>query len=281
MFISGASLCAAGEVDQKVLTTEEKKEAITKGFLDLTNSGKSKRHRWRTVWYEVCKRLIRPFIVVGCPRRKSRFGFSVEYDCLTAYPPQRGMHCLGFTTEDTEAFSRMWMGFEVSKRRHCVVGIEAGVFNGLQKADAQKLADYCARRWEVDHYGGPTNKPNIGKENNGMIKLFKEGHAMAIQTDADNEKDFRDQFVNTLAELINREIYKDDWPSALNSFLKSFLEISCKLRGYKADVREVHLLTAGTVNPRSNDVVASFSNAGFRFGPFTADEVAEEEGVAQ
>jgi len=89
-----------------------------------------------------------------------------------------------------------------------------------------------------------------------MIELFKDGDNMAIRTDASSEDEFIDGFTELLAHMIEKGMYETDWEFQLRFWLPCFVEICCKLRGYKASVKEQRILTSGDIAPF--DVVASY-----------------------
>ena len=82
-----------------------------------------------------------------------------------------------------------------------------------------------------------------------MIELFKEGSVMAIRTDAANAAEFWQQFSALLAKLIDEGTYAEDWDFHLQRWFPQAFEIACKLRGYKAEVSEMRVLTAGDFIP--------------------------------
>lgn len=251
--------------------------SMGQGFLDLRDFGLRKNElqsKLQDEWFAICKKFNRPYIVIA-QRGKRRSGFDVHYDCITTWPP------FSFTDEDTRKFLTLWKEaigriYRNGNGPICTASNDCGEFQGLLSEDAEHIATYCSRTWSANFVWA--HEDTFRKVTNGMIKLFKDGHAMAIQTDATNEKDFRDQFADTLAELIEKEIYKNDWQFQLRFWLGSFVEISCKLRGYKAEVREIHLLTAGTINPADSALVASFSNAGLEVMAPKIDFVDDQPG---
>lgn len=86
-----------------------------------------------------------------------------------------------------------------------------------------------------------------------MVKFFKDGKALALQTDANNEQDFTNDFGLALQDYMTSPSFEGNYE--LNAWLKSYAEICCKMRGYKADVREQRLLTVGEINPASETCV--------------------------
>lgn len=81
------------------------------------------------------------------------------------------------------------------------------------------------------------------------VELFKDGDWMAIRTDCDDESDFVREFCNVLEELIDAERFKGDWLFQLEFWLPCFVNICCKLRGYKAEVIEQRVILSGRIPP--------------------------------
>lgn len=76
----------------------------------------------------------------------------------------------------------------------------------------------------------------------GDVRFHREGDKFAISTNTESERDFLDGAAAALAELI---------PSAeeLSRWLPLVVDISAKMRGYKADVIEKRLIVAGAWLP--------------------------------
>jgi hypothetical protein len=79
-----------------------------------------------------------------------------------------------------------------------------------------------------------------------MVKLFKNGDTMGIMTDCTDESDFTEDFSTALSELISANAYQDDWEFQFRFWLPQYVDICCKMRGYKNNVVEKRLLSAGT-----------------------------------
>lgn len=86
-------------------------------------------------------------------------------------------------------------------------------------------------------------------------EFFKNGDAMAIRTNAATEDEFIDSAAVILDRLIEGGKYDHDWDFQLTRWLRQIVDITCKLRGYKADVDEQRVLTAGDVTPAETDRV--------------------------
>jgi hypothetical protein len=78
-----------------------------------------------------------------------------------------------------------------------------------------------------------------------MIKLYKEGDSMGIETDCAACDDFVREMSEALSSLIDSKVHEGDWEFQLSYWLPQMVEICCKLKGYKADVEEHRLITAG------------------------------------
>lgn len=100
-----------------------------------------------------------------------------------------------------------------------------------------------------------------------MVKLYKSGDEMAVVTDATDERDFHDQFSETLARLVQSGRYDGDWEFQFRFWLEQYVEICCKLRGYKANVSEKRLLTAGAMAPNENMLIAQMDDRHMYAGP--------------
>lgn len=111
---------------------------------------------------------------------------------------------------------------------------------------ARSLAEECKRLQQT---------PKTTKEINQMIKLFKDGKAIALQTDANDERQFTRQFALALQDYLTTP--ESTSPEQLEKVLTGYVEITCKLRGYKADVREQRIITSGDVAPSDAAVIVS------------------------
>lgn len=97
----------------------------------------------------------------------------------------------------------------------------------------------------------------------GDVRFHREGENFAISTNTETERDFLDGAAAAMAELI---------PNAdeLSHWLPLIVDVSAKMRGYKADVIEKRLIIAGAWLPADTaSIVAG--------GSVTADQV---EGLA-
>jgi hypothetical protein len=94
-----------------------------------------------------------------------------------------------------------------------------------------------------------------------MVKLFKDGKTKAIQTNAQDERDFLPDFAAALAQVVGK--VKGDEAELffeIHEWLPLCVEICCKLRGYKSTAREERLITAGHVMPDESSVVSSMDD---------------------
>lgn len=79
--------------------------------------------------------------------------------------------------------------------------------------------------------------------------LHKDETGFAIVTSAVDEDEFRAEFSQALASLIESGEYPSDWRHHLEGWLAPASEIVCKLRGYKAQVQERRTIIAGHLDP--------------------------------
>ncbi len=89
-------------------------------------------------------------------------------------------------------------------------------------------------------------------------ELFKSGDSMAIRTNATTEAEFIGSVSQVLSEMINGERYAGDWEFQFFRWLPQVVDICCKLRGYKSEVDEYRVITAGDVSPSEGDRVGVF-----------------------
>lgn len=81
--------------------------------------------------------------------------------------------------------------------------------------------------------------------------LYKDGDTMAVSTEADDEDQFHAEFCELLSDMINRNIFDGDWEFQLRFWLPQYVDICCKLRGYKSNVLEKRKIIAGQFTPNS------------------------------
>ena len=79
------------------------------------------------------------------------------------------------------------------------------------------------------------------------VKLYKDGDRMAVETNAETEEQFHSAFCAELSEVLPD--FGGDAEFQLGYWLKNYVDICCKLRGYKADVHETRVITAGFLPP--------------------------------
>jgi hypothetical protein len=91
------------------------------------------------------------------------------------------------------------------------------------------------------------------KEKERMVKFFKDGKALALQTDAQTEQHFTRDFAIALQDFMTGQNFEGQ--HEIETYLHNFAEICCKMRGYKAEVKEQRLLTVGDINPASETCV--------------------------
>ncbi len=86
----------------------------------------------------------------------------------------------------------------------------------------------------------------------GDVRFHREGDKFAISTNAETERDFLDGAAKALSELVASA-------DELGRWLPLIVDISAKMRGYKADVIEKRLIVAGAWLP--SDVTAVVSQS--------------------
>jgi len=119
--------------------------------------------------------------------------------------------------------------------------------------------------WDISHPGMPMalsgHIPEANKKRNRSmrtyVRLFKDGDQMSVETNANTEDEFRDAFVAKLAGVIDGGQFNGDMEFQLGYWLKQYAEICCKLRGYKADVVERRVISAGWVEPPASAEVVT------------------------
>lgn len=79
----------------------------------------------------------------------------------------------------------------------------------------------------------------------GYVRFYRDGDHLAVQTNCTEEDEFMRHFAQAIASSVSEHRLSDDETRA---FLKHGFEIACKLRGYKAQVEEQRVLTAGPSN---------------------------------
>lgn len=110
---------------------------------------------------------------------------------------------------------------------------------------ANQLSDYLSAKKRIE-------------EKHEMVKFFKDGKALAIQTDATDEREFTQDFAIAFEDYLTGD--KFEGQHEIIRWLNGFAEVCCKMRGYKADVKEQRLLTYGDINPASDALVTSVAN---------------------
>ncbi len=76
-------------------------------------------------------------------------------------------------------------------------------------------------------------------------RLYKDGDRMAIETDADTEGMFLEDFAVALEELIETGRHEHDWEFQFRFWLPEMVDICCAYRGYKNEVVKRTLYIAG------------------------------------
>jgi hypothetical protein len=112
--------------------------------------------------------------------------------------------------------------------------------------ERQRMAQ---KRPQGEH--GMKNQGEVG----AIVRFFKDGDHMGIQTTALDERDFVDGCAEGLAAMIGRGEFEGDWEFQLHFWLPQIVDIVCKLRGYKSSVHEQRVITAGYANFANHDLV--------------------------
>lgn len=90
-----------------------------------------------------------------------------------------------------------------------------------------------------------------------FVKLYRDGDALAVQSNIAEEVEFMRHFTEAIAiALADGKV--EDTQFIMSKWIPQGFEIMAKLRGYKSDVEEQRLLTAGGANWK-NDPVADTS----------------------
>lgn len=106
----------------------------------------------------------------------------------------------------------------------------------------------------------------LGRETKPMsVQLYKEGQALAIQTDCQTEEAFTEQFCELLTMAIDGNTHAGEWEFHLRQWLPQFVELCNAYRGYKAKVTTKTIYTSGDITPgeplhRLNDVNGVVTN---------------------
>lgn len=130
---------------------------------------------------------------------------------------------------------------------------------GLDEPQAQALCANLADEFGSlkPKYKSPrievVSSKKLKEKMQNMVKFFKDGKALALQTDAGNEQQFTRDFAVALQDYITSQHFEGQ--HELETWLKDFAEVCCKMRGYKAEVREQRLLTVGEINPASETLI--------------------------
>lgn len=214
-----------------------------------------------SLWWEYARIMKYPVIQI---RRTKRMDFSLIMDCDPAYPQN-------FTDQSLQQIhnkvSQYWREKKGIGKKDKTLGSLGSSLISLYRLDlheVQDMAYFCRDLWEQQPKLQEIWDEQTGKKEIPMstVKLFKDGNVMAIQTTASDEGEFSRAFSSLLSNLIDTERYKGDWEFQLSAWLPQFIEICCKLRGYKADVHEQRVITAGVISPAQSDLVALVDEKG-------------------
>ena len=89
------------------------------------------------------------------------------------------------------------------------------------------------------------------------VQFYKDGDTMGVRTTAPTSEEFLGECAEVLAGFIEGGSFEGDWDFQLRFWLPQIVEIACKLKGYKADVHEARVITAGTFDPPQSALVAA------------------------
>ncbi len=82
----------------------------------------------------------------------------------------------------------------------------------------------------------------------GEVRLHRDGEQFAVSTNAETERDFLDGMASALAS-------QDCGAGELAKWLPLIVDVTCKMRGYKADVQEKRVIIAGSWLPNDHAAV--------------------------
>ena len=238
-------------LESESLTGHSMKEffgACLKGYLLEKKERKSKV--MSNTWWSFARMLKMPVFAL----RSSGQEFSVVADFDTAYPRILSETSLAqIRREVKEYWDNLKIKKEISLGSICSSLI---YLYYLTYAQAEHMVRYMQTMWRQDGYllarGGDVEEIREKEQekqqqgsNHFMVKLYKDGDTMAILTDANDEREFSESFADALSLLIESGKYVGDWSFQLERWLPQYVEICCKYRGYKSNVKEKRLLTAG------------------------------------
>ncbi len=89
----------------------------------------------------------------------------------------------------------------------------------------------------------------------GTTQLYKDGDTMAIRTTTEGEDEFLRQISGLFREMIEKNVFEGTWEFQFQKWIPQVVDISCKFRGYKSNVEEKKMLTAGSFSESSDDLV--------------------------
>jgi hypothetical protein len=89
-----------------------------------------------------------------------------------------------------------------------------------------------------------------------VLHLYKSGKEFAIRTDLAEEDEFIQKFSGLLEQAVVSGKYNGDLQFQFVGWLSNFIEIICKIRGYKAEVTSKTVMMAG---PRNWGISPEFS----------------------
>jgi hypothetical protein len=93
-----------------------------------------------------------------------------------------------------------------------------------------------------------------------MIRLYKDGNCMGIETDCASECNFREEFSLALEKAIHERSFEGDWQFQLEHWLENYADICCRYRGMKDAATAVMTIHSGSTT-RSENVFVEVDSA--------------------
>lgn len=90
---------------------------------------------------------------------------------------------------------------------------------------------------------------STGTQGGSMLELFRDGNRFGLVTDCPDEGSFTDEFTAALVAVVETSDETSDRVLKVNSYLRHYAEVVCKLRGYKTTVRTRQVIEAGEFSP--------------------------------
>lgn len=210
-----------------------------------------------------------------------------DYHCDTHEPP--GSDHASFWTRGRKPYSYVYQPYGIGGETFKELASFCSDLGLLASVDAswswhypgatllvELMTEHSDRVFKDPAFRGAVHDPCIDdfskrkpiQEVDTLIQLFKNGTAMAIATEAKDEREFLDELSLMLGQAIEEEKYAGEWEHHLSKWLPQAVDICCKLKGYKTEsVREKRVLIAGDVEPRPEDLSISIDEKGAVVSP--------------